>query len=327
MKKDTFWFPHDSNAADDDKTMVLIDQLGLEGYGIYWVLIEKLREKPDFRIPFSNIPALARRYATSAEKMKTVITQFGLFEYDEHGFFYSVSLIERMQTWLEKKQKASLAGKASAQKRLQTSTEKQQAFNGCSTNVQQTFNNCSTITEQNRTEDNRIEENITIQNIKESILTNTKENATNVATTQPPQQEIFSVPPQVETLPVIPQQEERKEKVARKRKESFVAPTVEQVRAYCRERGNTVDADKFCDYYTSVGWKVGRNPMKDWQSAVRTWERTNKNYNNENTRGINNTRKSEEQERAERDQYIFEKYLAPRLEGCTITDIDVTGIF
>lgn len=164
-------------------------------------------------------------------------------------------------------------------------------------------------------------------NIKESILTNTKENATNVATTQPPQQEIFSVPPQVETLPAIPPQEERKEKVARKRKESFVAPTVEQVRAYCRERGNTVDADKFCDYYTSVGWKVGRNPMKDWQSAVRTWERTNKNYNNENTRGVNNTRKSEEQERAERDQYIFEKYLKPRLEGCTITDIDVTGIF
>ena len=53
----------------------------------------------------------------------------------------------------------------------------------------------------------------------------------------------------------------------------FAPPTLEEVRAYCRERGNRVDAQRFIDYYTSNGWKVGRNPMKDWKAAVRTWER------------------------------------------------------
>ena len=50
-------------------------------------------------------------------------------------------------------------------------------------------------------------------------------------------------------------------------------PTVENVREYIEEHGYHVDADHFYDYYTSVGWKVGKNPMKDWKAAVRTWER------------------------------------------------------
>ena len=53
----------------------------------------------------------------------------------------------------------------------------------------------------------------------------------------------------------------------------FIPPTVEEVAAYCRERGNHVDAQRWFDYYTANGWKVGRNPMKDWKACVRTWER------------------------------------------------------
>lgn len=53
----------------------------------------------------------------------------------------------------------------------------------------------------------------------------------------------------------------------------FVKPTVEQVRAYCQERQNGVNPEKFVDYYDSNGWKVGKNPMKDWKAAVRTWEK------------------------------------------------------
>lgn len=58
----------------------------------------------------------------------------------------------------------------------------------------------------------------------------------------------------------------------------FHAPTVDEVRAYCQQRGNGVDAQTFVDFYASKGWKVGNQPMKDWQAAVRTWER-NKAYN------------------------------------------------
>ena len=61
--------------------------------------------------------------------------------------------------------------------------------------------------------------------------------------------------------------------IAKKAATAFHAPTVEEVKAYCLERKNKVDAVRFVDYYTANGWKVGKNPMKDWRAAVRTWER------------------------------------------------------
>lgn len=54
----------------------------------------------------------------------------------------------------------------------------------------------------------------------------------------------------------------------------FTPPTLEQVIDYCNQRQNGVDPERFYDYYTSNGWKVGKNSMKDWQAAVRTWERS-----------------------------------------------------
>ena len=53
----------------------------------------------------------------------------------------------------------------------------------------------------------------------------------------------------------------------------FAPPTLAEVSEYCAGRRNRVDPQHFIDYYTSNGWKVGRNPMKDWKAAVRTWER------------------------------------------------------
>ena len=64
----------------------------------------------------------------------------------------------------------------------------------------------------------------------------------------------------------------------------FVPPTEDEVALYCIERRNHVNAGKFIDYYSSNGWKVGKNPMKDWKAAVRTWERsefTEKDYQRE----------------------------------------------
>lgn len=59
----------------------------------------------------------------------------------------------------------------------------------------------------------------------------------------------------------------------------FVKPTVDEIRAYCTERRNNVDAEYFYDYYESNGWKVGgRGAMKDWRAAVRTWEKNNGKY-------------------------------------------------
>ena len=53
----------------------------------------------------------------------------------------------------------------------------------------------------------------------------------------------------------------------------FTPPSVEEVAAYCRERENNIDPERFVDFYTSKGWKVGNQKMRDWKAAVRNWER------------------------------------------------------
>ena len=58
-----------------------------------------------------------------------------------------------------------------------------------------------------------------------------------------------------------------------KPKKRFVKPTLAEVQAYCRERNNNVDPESFIAYYESNGWRVGKNPMKNWKSAIITWER------------------------------------------------------
>ena len=55
-------------------------------------------------------------------------------------------------------------------------------------------------------------------------------------------------------------------------RKKFIIPTPEEVQAYCDERKNGISGQQFCDFYSSKGWKVGSQPMKDWKAAVRTWE-------------------------------------------------------
>ena len=64
--------------------------------------------------------------------------------------------------------------------------------------------------------------------------------------------------------------ENRADKPPRSR---FVPPSVDEVRAYCHERNNGIDASTFVDFYETRGWMVGKTHMKDWKAAVRTWEK------------------------------------------------------
>lgn len=61
----------------------------------------------------------------------------------------------------------------------------------------------------------------------------------------------------------------------------FSKPSLHEVAEYCKERGNKIDPQKWMDYYSSNGWKVGKNKMQDWKAAVRTWERNG--YNQQST--------------------------------------------
>lgn len=75
---------------------------------------------------------------------------------------------------------------------------------------------------------------------------------------------------QTNTSQYKPIQTNKEEGGSRKR---FTPPTPEEVAAYAEERGESIDAHRFCDYHASRGWVVGRNPMRDWRAAVRTWLR------------------------------------------------------
>lgn len=72
----------------------------------------------------------------------------------------------------------------------------------------------------------------------------------------------------------------------------FTPPTLEEVKAYCDERKNSVDPDTFINFYESKGWFVGKNKMKDWKAAVRTWENKNRD-NKSNKNQFNNFQQSQ----------------------------------
>ncbi len=61
------------------------------------------------------------------------------------------------------------------------------------------------------------------------------------------------------------------------KRKRFEKPSISDIKQYCMERNNCVNAEQFYDYYESNGWKVGKNSMKDWKAAVRTWEKNNYN--------------------------------------------------
>ena len=207
MSKDCYYFPHDSNAKDDPKCVLMIEQLGMEGYGIYWMLVEALRDQPDYTYPVANIPALARRYNTSAEKVRTVVYNYELFTVKEDKIFFSESLNRRMLVFNENRAKRSAAGRLGMARRW--------GDNNVITPLLQS--NSTVIT-------SKVKE-------KESI-----------------------------------------EKVATKRT-AFVAPSLQEVKDYISEKGYTVDAQRFIDFYEAKGWMIGKNKMKDWRAAVRTWMR------------------------------------------------------
>ena len=96
MKKDTYYFSHDSNTMDDYKIVKIIDSLGMEGYGIFWGLIEILRNQPDHTYPVEAAILKYRQWNTSQDKIKVVIMNYDLFIIEQDSF-YSISLLNRMK--------------------------------------------------------------------------------------------------------------------------------------------------------------------------------------------------------------------------------------
>lgn len=72
---------------------------------------------------------------------------------------------------------------------------------------------------------------------------------------------------------LIPNNNDNNDNNVKNKKERFSPPSLDEVKAYCEERHNNIDPETFIAFYASKGWKIGKNPMKDWKSAVITWEK------------------------------------------------------
>jgi uncharacterized protein YdaU (DUF1376 family) len=127
--KDTYYFSHDYNAHNDVKILFMRQQLGMEGYGIYWFLIESLADSGGY-LPMKIIPVLAMQMHTNEVKVKAVIESFELFEVNENQFFSS-RLLEHLEVRNNIKKMNSEKGKRSAE--LRKSTAVQQRLNCGST--------------------------------------------------------------------------------------------------------------------------------------------------------------------------------------------------
>jgi hypothetical protein len=110
MSKDAYYFSHDSNARNDEKMLSLRMKLGMEGCGVYWCIIEMLRDSTDYRMRM-QCERIAFELHTKKEIVKSVISDFELFNND-NNYFWSESLLRRMEIKEKKSQKARESAKA-----------------------------------------------------------------------------------------------------------------------------------------------------------------------------------------------------------------------
>jgi len=146
----TSYFSHDSNARNDEKILAIRIKLGVEGYGIYFMILERLREESDY-MSIKDYNLLAFDFRVSADKVKSVIEDFGLFVFTEdRKHFYSESFNQRMTPLENMREQRSKAGQKSAEKRA--------GNNDRSTTVEQSSNDRSQKNQQSKVKESKEEE-------------------------------------------------------------------------------------------------------------------------------------------------------------------------
>ncbi|MGX7200044.1 Lin1244/Lin1753 domain-containing protein [Enterococcus nangangensis] len=114
------YFPHDSNSRNSDKLLPVRMKFGAEGYGIYFMILERLREEKTYT-SVKDYNMIAFDLRVDAQKVKSIVEDFGLFAFTDDGeCFYSEGFLKRMEIKDEKSKKRSDAGKKGAAKRWQT---------------------------------------------------------------------------------------------------------------------------------------------------------------------------------------------------------------
>jgi hypothetical protein len=137
MEKEAYYFPHFCNARHDRKIRRLRKELGVEGYGIYFMLLEILREQQDLMYPLEDLDLLAEEFNVSEAKVRTTICNYQLFEVDQTEKFFSPKMLVYLEPYFRMKEQRRDAGLKSAAKRqlndrsttVQQSKEKESKVN------------------------------------------------------------------------------------------------------------------------------------------------------------------------------------------------------
>lgn len=121
-EKSAFYFSHDSNARNDIKIMKLRRKHGMAGYGVYWCIIEILRDTSDYKLSEQDIDDIAFQLGESNELVSSVVNDFGLFA-REAASFYSIRLQRSMSKFVAKKRAQSMGGKKAQQNRKRNNSQ------------------------------------------------------------------------------------------------------------------------------------------------------------------------------------------------------------
>lgn len=237
-KNDAEFFPHDADMRNDIKVTALRRKYSHTGYAVWCFLLESMTDSEDFELPYSEVDQelLAADFDVPIEQLRDIIsyaTRIGLIQ-QEDGKIYSAALKRRFIPLLEARER----------RRQRAEVNRENGRKGGNPN----FRKGQPNPYYQREEDNRniteCAENITEDNpkVKESKAKERKDT-------------------------------QRTPKGDKKVAPRFVPPTIDEVRAFIQQNGFDIDAENFIDYYTSNGWRVGKNPMKDWQATIRTWAR------------------------------------------------------
>ena len=129
MKNDTYYFPHDYNATQDSKIIQLLNECGLQGLGAYWIIVELLHQQPTGKIPKEVFKAHIKMYysmddrgTSDLDNICSTLVQTELVV-EKDGFIYSERVFDNKRHRDNISNARSIAGKASANKRLRTNVE------------------------------------------------------------------------------------------------------------------------------------------------------------------------------------------------------------
>lgn len=240
-KNDAEFFPHDADMRNDIKVTALRRKFSHTGYAVWCFMLETLTDSEDFEVEYDEVSQelLAADFDVPVDKLKDIIdysVRIGLLQH-ESGKLYSEALKKRFIPLLEARER----------RKQRAEINRMNGRKGGNPNFRKGQPNPYYQPTESVMEDN--------PNITESS------------------QEIS------EDNPIVKQRKGKERKAPsketpkgeKKTASRFSAPTVDEVRAYAQEKGYNIDPEHFVDYYTSNGWRVGRNPMKDWRATVRTW--------------------------------------------------------